>query len=330
MSTTKATTPGNIQDLERILDRNDGDTRKQSTITWVYPSFAEVTIESKAVGMGQIHRQHTNAFAPVTFGGQKPSWLSFDIAVKPNPNELGVTVLRAQGGHVTDVTKGGMPVFRVNVKWDGNIPHTREKDKDNFDIVLLRQDGMFMQLQVSLVTRSGYFWICIQEVYAGMIVAANKEQETDFTSIDLDRDGKAFIAPLRAENAAPGTDYLKTFKDMGPKVVRFAASSGMTIPFDDMMVLEWKPEWKGLDESTAGAGWEEANVVFYNLVIGWGFALLADGRSCRIHFSKILDEEGRPLASKGQFPHAQPMTRIAVKCQDNGGKWDATAIRILE
>lgn len=234
---------------------------------------------------------------------------------------------------MTDVQ---LPTFRINVDWNEgrghNMPQTRAKFQDNFDLIWLQPDGTFVQLEISVSTRKGKFWLVVQEVYGGQVVRTTQAKVEKLGVQSVKANGHvAFVAPLFPQNAFPGSDYLKNFGTMGAaKVVQYALDHKASVALSECSVAKWEPSVTVLPDAMKNNGWKTATVLWFNLVIGWGFALCEDGKPCFVHFSNILDETGRPVASKGEFPMLKPMTGVALKWSDGpDGKRKATAIRVL-
>ncbi|MDO8482407.1 MAG: hypothetical protein Q7S86_01150 [bacterium] len=302
------------------------------TVEWNFPSFGNLKIEVQGFRLGTVQKNHLSMRVPILLNNREPAVIPF-LFTKTVVN--GVRLLHAQGGKVTDVTDGRVPTLRINVGWDDgkgyNIPSTRAKEQDNFDLVWLQPDGTFVQLEISVSTRKGKFWLAVQEVYGGQVVRTTQAKADRLGVQNVKLNGHvAFVAPLFPVNAYPGADYLRNFKNMGSKVVEYAINRGTSSTLSTCSVAKWEPPTTVLPEAMKQNGWKTAAVLWFNLVIGWGFALCEDGKPCFVHFSNILDETGRPVASKGEFPMLKPMTGIALKWSDGpGDKRKAMAIRVL-
>ena len=311
-------------------------------LCWINDLFGTLTIEGQGVNLGEQEEGQSastsSVWTEVTFlrtGSGKenhPEVLTFHLDAVLQP---GVSLFQGQGKVVIDVTER-IPVFRVPVKWNevkiGNekvlVPSTRVPDQDNIDLVFLSSSGMFVEIQISITTRHGKFWLGVQEVYSGQIVRTthDKARKIPLQSLPI---GSlvGLVVPLYAENAAPGADYLKSFK-MGPQVIKWAFEKGATVPLSECVAVKWQPDQRPLPEKLAQSEWSRAVVLFFNIVIGFGFAQLDDGRTTRIYFDKVVDEDGAPLVSKGEFPVLQPMTAVAVRVVvASQGKLDARSIR---
>ncbi|MDO8518435.1 MAG: hypothetical protein Q7S26_04060 [bacterium] len=301
-------------------------------IQWEHDLFGSVSINTKNFQLGNTEQDGPNTWARVYTDEQHPDSIEMRFITTLVGDE--VSLLYAQGGMVTDRTGEEIPHFNVHVDWkekNGNmIPHTRQRDKDNFDLVFLKTNGTFLQLQISLVTRKGDLWVCAQEVWAGQIVEVPAGHVAT-VGVTTHQVGEQFgaVAPLYPENAYPGADYLGTFPKMGPKLIDFAFKGVAFVPLAECAVAEWEPELpENMPENLAKNGWMKAVVLFYNLVTGFGRAIFEDGTTCFVHFSAIQDRNGTSVASKGHYPVLQPMSGVYLKRQATVGKrdpWQATA-----
>ncbi|MDO8482439.1 MAG: hypothetical protein Q7S86_01310 [bacterium] len=303
------------------------------TIEWNFPSFGSLKIEVQGFRLGTVQKNHLSMRVPILLNNREPAVIPF-LFTKTVVDS--VRILHAQGNEVTDMTDVQLPTFRINVDWNEgrghNMPQTRAKFQDNFDLIWLQPDGTFVQLEISVSTRKGKFWLVVQEVYGGQVVRTTQAKVEKLGVQSVKANGHvAFVAPLFPQNAFPGSDYLKNFGTMGAaKVVQYALDHKASVALSECSVAKWEPSVTVLPDAMKNNGWKTATVLWFNLVIGWGFALCEDGKPCFVHFSNILDETGRPVASKGEFPMLKPMTGVALKWSDGpDGKRKATAIRVL-
>ena len=311
MSNTHSAATTNGKRHRASRRRKWGVSENRTVIDWSNEILGNLRIDTRKFEIGDIKQVGPNSWAPINLKHDTPTTIRLDVAHEVHDD---VFVIRAQGGEISDVSYG-IPSFDINVEWTNGKPHTREKDKDNFDLVFLKENGLFIQLQISIVTRNSRFWLCVQEIWGGAIVKD---------------DGKFAVLPLYSENAYPGADYLSTFKNMGPKVIEFAVEHCKLEPAEAANVQKWDPAWNGpLPDQMKKNGWIRATPTFFNLVIGWGFVLCEDGKSCFVHFNNIVDENGRSIASKGELPVLQPMTCVALKYKEGEKGRQATAVRVL-
>ncbi|MES2203375.1 MAG: hypothetical protein V4474_03585, partial [Patescibacteria group bacterium] len=210
-------------------------------VSWGRTDFGTLTIDMSQFDIGVESELGGYMWTQIKRARHTPNQMQLDFTTElPG----GIVLLHAQGGNVTDVTGSAVPSLPVVINWSaGNsedadfVPHTRKKDADNIDFVFMRRsDGKFIQVQVSIVTRRGLFYIAVQEIWAGQVVRTTMDNaKTLETTVHTVRgaDGReygAIVAPLFDDVAYPGADYLKTFKNMGPKVVEYANVNGMTAP----------------------------------------------------------------------------------------------------
>ncbi len=250
----------------------------------------------------------------------------------------GVTLLYAQGTQVTNMmSRDKFPAFDVPVTWnpredDDDLPHTRMKDKDNIDLILITGDLAF-QLQVSVITRKEQFWLCAQETHGGRVIEYTAEEAKELGLTTCEVNGKHYIMePLFAENAYPGADYLGNFKDVGCQIIEHIVKSGTPI------ATFYEPEkWTDVGltamlppDLNPKNNWRKGTVTWYNVVLGWGFARDEHGKSVFLHFSTILNEHMRPVVQDNHPGILQPMSAVAFKAKEEKGGLKATAVRIIE
>lgn len=306
------------------------------TMVWERSSRVNGLLEGLQVEVQQctfdkVEKTDLCTFAKVAKIHGRPKYLALAFATKVSG---GRRVLHVQKDVITDVTEGAIPSLRVFIDWVDGIPHTRATNRDNINIVFVDPDeANVVMLEVSITSRGGWFWVAIQELYAGQIgrTTTAKAAELELTTIPLD--GFAgLVLPVYPENNWPGANFLENFKDAGPGIVRYAAEKGIVRPLSKCCKpQEWNPgPTPTLPEAMAKNGWQVATVLWFNLVIGYGFALLADGSNVFVHFKAIVDEKGRDLANQGEFPLVEASQHIAMKVAiQPDGKRKATAIRIL-
>jgi cold shock CspA family protein len=294
-------------------------------VSWGRHDFGTLTLGTEQFRIGREAEHGAYLWTRILKGDHTPSQMSIGFTASL---PAGVRLLRAQGGELLDVTTGTIPPLPVVINWsgdgrrDGDLkPHTRRTDADNVDFVFLRKDGKFIQIQVSLVTRKGSFYICVQEVWGGQIVRTtlDRVQNLGFSYLTVaGAGGKSFgalVVPLFDDNAYPGADYLKTFKNMGPKVIECANKRGATSAFSDMVVAEWTPqEVDGLSQDMIDAGYKTGVVKFFNATVNYGFIEDSDGNNHFLYGDQIVESlDGPTLVSQGEFPVVEPMKGVVFK-----------------
>ncbi len=301
------------------------ESREGQYVTWKLPSFGSITVEIDRHGFGDMVAKDTQWCAPIVMCG-RPNWLTFRIIPKLNK---GVRLLYAYGGKPIDVTEGEIPLFKAPVKWNGGIPCTTNTDDYDFSLVLVDQEGVFIQLDVGVVTRAGHFWLTFEEVWSAQVARTTsaKAKSLSVTTVEAG-DAIALAVPFYPENNYPKADFLTT-KGMVHEVISYCIEQGLSKPLSKCSLAKWETVSKELPVELANEGYVKAKVLFFNMVWGGGFALCEDGASCHMHFSKILGPDGRSLAKNGQFPVVAPMTEVAIKWVPNDKGRSATVIRAL-
>lgn len=310
------------------------------TVTWKSRLFGTVTIELQVFTMGTPEQlDRFTMVVPLFLDERKPGVINFLLN-----KELaeGVRLYHAKNGPATDCTEGRIPQFRIQANWTESgwrsVPRTVSKNEDDIDLVFLDtkgsedgRKGAFVQLEISLSTRRGLFFLTIQQVYAGQIVrttAANAEK-TSLQTVKC-KDGLVSVVPLYPENAFPGSDYIKNFGYMAPSFLQFANEHGASVPLSKCVIARWEPIAKEMPLEMKNNGWQMATTKWFNDCLGWGFLHCADGQACFVHFKQIEDPAGEPYWKMGAFPHLTPMHHVAVKYETApDGKRKAVAVRVL-
>lgn len=334
--------------VDRPIFGSDTVTQK---VTWKSQLFGAITIGLESFAMGNpVKLDRFTMVVPVTFSGQ-PEAVSFTLSAELAP---GVRLLHAQNGPAKDCTIGEIPKFSIPVTWiqgaERNMPQTVDKIGDDIDVVFLdtvgagdSRKGAFVQLNVSLCTRRGNFYLVIQQAYAGQVVRttlANAEKtglqklQAVLQTVDVD-DHICSVVPLFPENAYPGSDFFRSFGYLASDLVKLAVNCGASVPLSKCTVARWEPEAKtlpsGMEES-----WSLGTVMWFGPgCLGQGF-LYTDGQPCFIHFKQIMDVKGQPLWLRGGCPGLTAMTNVAVRYNDEKpserypkGRRKATAVRVL-
>jgi hypothetical protein len=308
-------------------------------VSWGRKEFGTLTLGTEQFRIGREAERGAFVWTRILKGHHTPSQMS--IGFTANLPE-GVRILRAQGGELVDVTTGSIPPLPVFIDWNNGHrrdsdpkPHTRRTDADNVDFVFLRKDGKFIQIQVSLVTRKGAFYISVQEVWGGQIVRTllEKVQGLGFGYLTVTGAGNksfgALVVPLFDDNAHPDADYLKTFSKMGPKVIEYANKRGATSSLSDAVVAEWAPqEVAELPQELIDAGYMTGVVKFFNAVVNYGFIEGSDGKSYFLYGDNIVESVGGPtLVSQGDFPVVEAMKGVVFQIgKGKGGKPQAVNV----
>ena len=303
-------------------------------IIWENPIFGRLILGSTfelfnpKTGLSSLHSR-------IHLGGQVesvPLTMKLELAT-------GVTALHFKAGQKLDVTNVPVPTLDVPVQWisqedKGFLPHTRATGQDNVDLVLMREDGLFMDLQCSVSTRKSNFHIAVHEFFQGKVVRTTKSNASrlPLTPFAIDGGTTALIVPGRPEDAFPEADYLKTMTKMGPQVVEHALRTGQSSRLSEFMKAEWAPSEIELPEELVNKGWQWGHTRFFNLVVGTGFLNCFDYAKCFVPFSALEDGKGNKLAAMGEFPLLEPMLPTMFKWEPapRDKKWQnrvATMVR---
>ncbi len=328
-----------------VSRRKWGHSRTRRMVSWEHELFGSVQITSSNFSLDSSTRQEgPNTWSRLYAPKGRPENIQLDFTGYLKSD---VCLLHAAGGLVTDMgTRNTFPPFEVPITYVGEENHmrTREKDRDNIDLVFLKLDGSFVELQVSVVMRRDLPYLCVQEIYGGQVAATTPEiaEELGIANHKADNDTALIVIPLYDECAFPDHEdvgiyrnYLKIFPKMGPKVLDFAYKRKAVAGLAACTPAYWQPQWPELTERQTKNGWVSGVVTFYNLVIGWGFAIcrVKDGENGTtipvfVHFSSILDKTGKPVMSNDELPVLQPMTGVILKYKEEGGKRRATAVQV--
>ncbi len=194
----------------------------------------------------------------------------------------------------------GECVLSVPVRWDRDIPLTRQKGVDNIDVILLDEDGPYTDVQIGLITRRGRFYVTIQQVYKGWITRTrvNGAGRVAFELIPTD--------PI---HAYPGCDYANIWRPMGEELIRMARELGTSRPLSmvrklsEVKVVRWNPPLVSVS-----SGWSRGVVLFFNMITGTGqIEQVGTGELYFVHFNQILGGD--------QVPVLEPMTGVYFRPQ---------------
>ncbi len=299
---------------------------QRSSLGWIHDLFGELMVYISNFELEGQKDSGGYYWAGINLANSTPPALFVRFAANLSANVVGVFF--AQGGDVTDASSGKIPFIEVPIEWNNmngvTVPHTRARNVDNADIVLLLNSGAFMQLQVSVLTRGGKFFLSVQEIWAGEIL----EFEGDAGSLGSCMVGdKAYtVSPLWSEQAYPGASYLKTMRNMGPKIVALATEFDNCdiAAVSELPVVGWDPP--AFPEGDKG--WVGGVVTFFNPIV-MGRALLEDGTDVYINLQAILNKDGMPEMSRGGFPLLQPKQQILLRWKKGDKGTYATAVKAL-
>ncbi|KND47292.1 MAG: hypothetical protein AB199_02595 [Parcubacteria bacterium C7867-004] len=323
----------------RKAHRKYGRSHSVRSFRWDHPMFGALTVSTLNFNMLESKQNGPNTWARLHSQKREPRSVDFTLM-----DELadGVRLLVIDSGKVTETeTLDTLPEFNVPIRYEGEhrVPATHAKTGDDRDLVFIRPDGSFVNFEVSVVTRKGVHWVCGQETYCGQIVImeVGVAQTLDLDCYEID--GMALsVVPLYEENAYPDHENPTRFRNFlkilpgATEVLKYAYRHNAYTPVEECDPAEWKPEWPELTEQQVKKGLKAGVVTFFNMVMGWGFAVCKDGEElkyCQVHFAQMIDDAGVPIATKGELPVLQPMSGVLLKYKANEeGKLAATVIRV--
>ena len=303
------------------------------SLQWSDENFGSLEVRVNKFALGIASNEGNNTQAQINYAKTFYPWLiAFDLVPVAGP---GVRVIHVADGLFKDVTVDAVPQFKVDVSWDKreqpHVPFTRRKGKDNVDVIFLREDGMFITLQISVTTRNGEFWVGVQEIYSGQVVRTTraKAEALPITSVPVGS-FNMIVVPMYAENAYPGSDFAKTFPKAATFLVNYALEHGAVSALSKCVVSQWEPKWPTeLPAQLKKNGWQVGVVLYFNMVTGYGFVRCEDGKSCFVHFKNIVDESLKPVNSTGKLPMLHAMHGVALKWSEQDGKRSANAVLAL-
>ncbi|MDO8577268.1 MAG: hypothetical protein Q7R55_00110 [Candidatus Wildermuthbacteria bacterium] len=203
------------------------------------------------------------------------------IALRVRARGNGVTPIAIYGSQICEYPEQLDFMLRVPVTWKQQgsvwIPNTRERGKDNVDIILVDSGLHFKDVQVSLLSRKGRFYAVAQVVYEGWMRVVENEVR--------------FI-PSNPAYAYPGADYLATWKGMGSVLatmtrVIHGILDTMGTSLEDPTPATWEPQ-----EVAARNGWSKGHVLFFNPITNTGRLLGEDGFIYHVYGNDLVDVEG--------------------------------------
>lgn len=254
-----------------------------------------IAVDKGTVGSPELHSAAGMAWAEI-IGLGRPS--SVRLVITAAPKE-GTTALAVNYGRAERLTSAGY-VLDVPVSWTDGIPHTREKYRDNVDVILLEGDGYFTDVQCGLVTRGGRFFLTAQQVYRGWVTrtrgARVGEVAWNFT-------------PADQIHAYPGCRYDGIWANMAEEIMAVARETGASRQLSRVKRAEWVTP-----DVQLRTGWVAGVVMYYNLVTGTGkVEEVARGGGQFIHHSAVLNPDGSPMRP---FPFLAPMSGVHFRLRD--------------
>jgi hypothetical protein len=223
-----------------------------------------------------------------------------DIAVKFTARGVKTsTVFLVTGGVEKTIQemRSEMGFFNVPITWDEETPKVRlnsgEIGKDNWDIVIMLPDGHFVDIECSLITRHGKFFLGAQRVYEGQTVRTRENHKFVRT-----------FTPLRAIHAYPGSSFRSVWSTLADLVLARAEAAGANIRKSTAFRPKWNPP--AIPEMNGGK-WQGGIVRYFNLQKGVGEIEDKQGVKYFVHFNNILAGDGET-----QVPEVPMLTGMSV------------------
>jgi hypothetical protein len=216
---------------------------------------------------------------------KRPSRIELVIGIKA---DAGDTTLVVQNERVAQAY---LYTLTVPVEWDGDIPHTRQRGRDNVDVIRLLPNGRFLNFGVGLVTHRSHFFITIQKVYAGHVVRT--------------RQGLDFV-PTDGIHAYPGATYSGIWSTIAEELETVAQDEDATRQRSRVKIGQWDPP-----EVPELSGWRRGVVLYYNLITRTGRIKDVDTDEVfYVYWRQILTEDTSAL------PVLHPMMGVHYRPND--------------
>ncbi len=305
--------------------------RSENSIAWQSP-IGEVKISASGFWLGKTESAAGYYWAEVKLGDRRPIELVITFA---HNLVKGIIPFYCYAGQVIDCGDQEIPELHIPIEWQrmGNVwvPKTRVRDRDNADLVLRNEFGQFIDLQVAIVSRSGKFYLSIQEISSGQIMRLPSEVTEDVGYRDVNVDGRRFIVvPILDAHAYPGADFLRyVMQRSGPALLTIAAKDRAYKDAEDGLDV---PEWTTFDFPVE-AGWTGAVVLWFNPLIGARVKCAGDGIEAFVPIGAIpvkgTENDVVPtLAMKaGEYALVLPGQQVLVRTKEGDQGRYTTAIK---
>lgn len=312
---------------------DDANMMLVDVMPWENARFGRLTIGVEGFTLGSVRESDFTSRSKIDWKGEKPTRIKVTFNIDELASDVRVLqLLRGNRKEVTDYER--IPSMWVDVIWMGigadAYPVTRVKGRDNGDIIFIKSTGDFVMVQVSITIRGNKLWLAAQDVYAGAITVGSLSEfdQIGVTTYPIEgTDELASILPLWDHNAFPGADFAKNFKYAYEYLITYGIGNGYWVKYGEISeTTQWTPVLPPIPAEGLPKGWVRGTVKWYNIVTGYGFIQCEDGVSCYVEFRGFVDKKGNTLASKGQFPFADPMTGVTLKYKTTDGKRGATAV----
>ncbi len=320
---------------------------------WVHPDFGEFEVAVDNRSPDQNASLTDCSFSATSMWSEVsavPNVRGINLRFQANP-KLGVSLLRGAfksgQSRLLEVDPLRLGDYGVPLQWAEDVrgiqipqAHKSGVQKD-LAFVLIRTDGRFVHIEVSVLGCAGKVFVTLQETYWGQVTRTNPAIcRTARRQYYQSGHHAVFAVPTRDENAFPTVDYVKNF---GDAVLKWAVANNATIPFSKAIRADWGRLLTGgtdrfgvfdpVSEELRNAGFVKARVIFYNFpwLGGAGMAVIEDGEFrgevTLIHHQQAQDESGKKLLNLGLLPNFDPGEVIALQVSREGDRFPCSAIR---
>lgn len=318
----------------------------EPVIRWEDLSLGTVLITMTGVQAGQTHYLGGNAWTPITFNKEVGDEVTLHTRVRGKENIL---VCYAIGKDTFEdrTHKADFPTFHVRVghKPNGDI-HTFDRNRDgqnDFRIDFVdKSSGLVVVLEISFVIRNGSCWICMQETYSGNILCLMGDEVSRFPDdrvITQTVEGvelSATILPNDPIYAHMFANPFTVFNECG-KLLKLAIEQNSALSTTEEWPENDWPKWEPKYPQTSLApkktmgvrgDWLPAVMAWFNLTLGYGFAVTAEGEAVFVHFNSLRDADGSTPSTNGRMPIVHPMQSVFIKLapQDKSGRVKAELV----
>lgn len=255
-------------------------------------SLCGATLSVEGFSLGQPHVREGQLWAEILDVPKGTREIKVDVRVDSKFDEY---VLAFQGAEPVDITAVLQYDLDVPVEWANGMPRTRAKNKDNVDIQMIATDGKVIDVQVSIVTRGGKFYLCAQELVVGQ-VGRTIGKKTDFVA-------------TKPAFAYHGFSFDGIWPNMWSGLSKLVDQEKASVQKSRIQASKWQSQ-----ELEPKTGWSRGNVLFWNLVTGLGrIQDVETGEVFFVHFSKVLEPATLEMPQKTAFVTLVPMQGVYYK-----------------
>jgi len=251
-------------------------------------------------GKTSLEAADTVALAKVSFR-ERPSSLQLKLRFE-NSNPKNYIYLLRSGKPAEEIGSGDVRLLLVGVKWDGDIPQTRDRESntDCLDFFVMQPNGRFVDVEVGLVTRGGKFFISAQRVYEGQAVRTREA-------------GKLVtqLLPGRAIHAYPDSNFQNVWTTLADTVLEKVT----TMKASEQKSRAYVPRWNPPTLPQLNGDWMPGVVRYFNSMTGTGELEDGAGKRYFVHYRDILPyRDGQPLP---EVPLLTPMSVVQFRFESN-------------